>query len=358
MPLQIFDGHNDTLSRFFLGSADEEEFFHGGGGHLDAPRARAGGFAGGMFAIFAPHPDMMENNHLIVDHRLPPEIYSQPVSSDNARRIAEAGIRCFKKMEQAGNGEFKTVTTVAELKQCLEKKIIAAVIHFEGAEPVSADLSNLESFYQAGLRSVGLVWSRDNLFGSGVPFEFPGTPNSGRGLTEAGKELVRACNRLGIIVDLSHLNGPGFYDVAKISSAPLVATHSCIHALCPSPRNLTDDQLDAIAASDGIVGINFCVSFLREDGKRITDTPLEVMAAHFRYAADRIGVRHLAVGSDFDGTTIPDSIGDAAGLPALMEALRKAGFSESELRMIASENWLRVFTASWKEQKEISSARD
>ncbi len=348
-PLQIFDGHNDTLCRFFLGAATEEEFFTGGGdGHLDAHRARSGGFAGGMFAIFAPHRDMMEENRLIVDRRLPPEVYRQPVSSRDAEKIAAAGIASFTRMEQVSGGDFKVVVTVDEIERCISANIIAAVIHFEGAEPIHADLSNLEEYYHRGLRSVGLVWSRDNHFGSGVGFEFPGTPETGPGLTGAGRELVRACNRLGIVIDMSHLNAAGFRDVAAISDAPLVATHSCVHTLSPGPRNLTDTQLDAIAESDGIVGVNFAVTFLRADGQRLADTPLEVMADHFRYLADRIGVRHIGIGSDFDGTTIPTAIDDAAGLPAVVEALRNAGFNDTELRLIARDNWLRVLDTSWK----------
>src|SRR5919202_1128991 len=129
----------------------------------------------------------------------------------------------------------------------------------------AAELDALEVFYQAGLRSLGPVWSRPTAFGHGVPFAFPRSPDTGAGLTDAGKELVRACNRLGIMIDLSHLNEQGFWDVAGLSDAPLVATHSNAHALCPSTRNLTDEQLGAIAGSGGLVGVNFAVSFLRED---------------------------------------------------------------------------------------------
>src|SRR5206468_1669749 len=129
----------------------------------------------------------------------------------------------------------------------------------EGAEPIAPDLSNLERWYDRGLRSIGLVWSRANAFAEGVPFRFPSSPDTGPGLTDAGRELVRACNRLGILVDLSHLNEAGFWDVAGISDKPLVATHSNAHAICPASRNLTDKQLAAIKESDGMVGLNYHV---------------------------------------------------------------------------------------------------
>ena len=150
--------------------------------------------------------------------------------------------------------------------------------------------------HRSGLRSLGLVWSRPNIFGHGVPFAFPRSPDTGPGLTPLGKELVRACNRLGVMIDVSHLNEQGFWDVAKLSSAPLVATHACVHAICPSTRNLTDRQLDAIRESDGIVGVNFSVNDVRPDANLNEDTPLHVLTRHFRYLAERIGIDRVAVG--------------------------------------------------------------
>ena len=135
-----------------------------------------------------------------------------------------------------------------QLAQALDEKVVAMVLHFEGAEPLDTDLAALEVFYAAGLRSIGLVWSRPNAFAHGVPFAFPATPDFGPGLTAAGKRLVKACNARRIMVDLSHLNEAGFWDVARLSDAPLVASHSGAHVLCPSSRNLTDKQLDAIGA--------------------------------------------------------------------------------------------------------------
>src|SRR4029079_204990 len=122
------------------------------------------------------------------------------------------------------------------------------------------DLSNLEQWYDRGLRSIGLVWSRPNAFAEGVPFRCLSQRATGPGLSDAGRDLVRACNRLGILVDLSHLNEAGFWDVAALSDAPLVATQSNAHALSAATRNLTDAQLDAIGKSGGVVGINFAVS--------------------------------------------------------------------------------------------------
>ncbi len=180
-----------------------------------------------------------------------------------------------------------------------------------------------------------------------MPFRFPATPDTGPGLTEAGVRLVRRCAELGIAVDLSHINTAGFWDVARELDGPLIASHSCVHALCPSTRNLTDDQLDAIAASGGLVGINFDTGSLRAEGGDDPDTPVERIAEHARYVADRCGVDHVALGSDFDGATMPAEVADASGLPRVLEALGGAGFSAPEVDQIASGNWRRVLAAAW-----------
>jgi len=159
---------------------------------------------------------------------------------------------------------------------------------------------------------------------------------------------VRACNRLGILVDVSHINERGFWDIAALTEAPLVATHSNAHALTPSPRNLTDRQLDAIKESDGIVGVNFYVGFVRADGRQEADTPISRIVEHFCYLVERVGVEHVGFGADLDGALIPSEVGDVAGLPRVVDALRGAGFDAAALQKLGHENWLRVLEATWK----------
>jgi membrane dipeptidase len=167
-------------------------------------------------------------------------------------------------------------------------------------------------------------------------------------LTDAGRELVRACNRLGILVDLSHLNEAGFWDVAALSTAPLVASHSNAHALCAASRNLTDAQLDAIRDSNGLAGVNFAVTFLREDGSLVPDTPITEIVRHIDYFVERMGIDHVAFGSDFDGAEIPAELGGAAGLPKLVDALRAAGYDDDALAKLTHGNWLRVLRDTWR----------
>jgi membrane dipeptidase len=310
---------------------------------MDLPRAREGNFAGGLFAIFVNgvEPETTDPDMVAAMMRRRPELgYAQHVA------ISTMGI--LYRLEAESEGQLRIVRTADQLSACLNEGVLAAVAHFEGAEPIDPQLDSLPVYYEAGLRSVGIVWSRPNAFGHGVPFGFPQSPDTGPGLTDSGKALVRACNELGILVDVSHLNEKGFWDVARISRAPLIATHSGVHALCPSSRNLVDAQLDAIAESGGLVGINFHVGFLRADGKDERDTPILDIVRHVEYVVERIGVEHVAFGSDFDGATMPDELGDVSGLPKLIAALRAHGFGNEDLARITHENWLRVLRQTWR----------
>lgn len=342
----IFDGHNDFSEKLDTGTEriDGSRFFsRHDEGHIDLPRAKEGGFSGGLFAVFVepPPPAGVESTSSAMRPNL------SPVECKRARSVTLKRLGFLKELEKLDPSAITVAQSVADIQAAMKRGALAMVLHLEGAEAVEPGLGNLEAYYALGLRSIGIVWSRENAFGFGVPFRFPGSPDSGPGLKDAGKALVRACNDRGILVDLSHLNEKGFWDVAALSSKPLVASHSCVHALCPSPRNLTDRQLDAIGESDGIVGINFSVMFLRPDGEKNVDTPLSTIAKHFRYIADRIGVDHVGMGSDFDGTVIPAALGDVAGLPRLLAELEAQGFGDDELEKIAYKNWLRVLAATW-----------
>ena len=349
--LPIIDGHNDTLLRLHqAASTDGRSFFtRSDQGHIDLPRALAGGLAGGFFALFTPNKETpgdypgAKKEGEGYEFPLPPPL-DQPYALQYTIAMAA---RLFR-LEAEGAGQIKVVRTADELTTCLREGVFALIFHIEGAEAIDTGLEALQVLYQAGLRSLGIVWSRPNAFGHGVPFKFPGSPDTGPGLTDAGRALVRACNGLGILIDLSHLNEKGFWDVAGLSNAPLVATHAGAYACCPSTRNLTDKQLDAIGESGGMVGVNFHVGFLRADGRRDRDTPLTEIVRHLSYIADRIGLDHVGLGSDFDGATMPQELGDVAGLPRLIAALRDHGYDEAALRKIASENWLRVLRETWR----------
>ncbi|SER44856.1 dipeptidase AC. Metallo peptidase. MEROPS family M19 [Faunimonas pinastri] len=343
--IPVFDGHNDLLLRLYnaeaTGTGEPEVLFLEGtrGGHIDLPRSREGGFVGGMFAIFPPPLQMEDLSRSMrgasYQLALPPLL---GLSDAQTSTLGMASI--LIRLERRSAGAFRICRTVAEIRSAMSEDAVAAVMHIEGAEAIDPRFVMLDILHAAGLRSLGLVWSRSNAFAHGVPFRFPSSPDTGEGLTDAGKDLVRRCNELGILIDLSHLNEKGFWDVAALSKAPLVATHSNAHALCPHARNLTDRQLDAIRDSDGMVGLNFATSFLRPDGTMNANTGLDTMAQHLDHLIEHVGEDRVGLGSDFDGALVPAEIGDVAGLPRLMEALRAHGYDDALLRKIGHENWL------------------
>jgi membrane dipeptidase len=341
--IPVFDGHNDALTR--EGTPDLSTRL--ADGHLDLPRMREGGMRGGIFAVFTPSPGETSTQVSFGDGGVHAEPLAAPVDHEDAVAHAAAAAERLLDLERAG--ELTVVRTIADVDAAHDgASPPAAVLHLEGAEAIDPALESLGDWHAKGLRSLGPVWSRTNAFATGVQFAFPSSPDIGPGLTERGAALVAACAELGILVDLSHLNEAGFWDTARIEPGPLVASHSGAHTLCPASRNLTDAQLDEIGETDGLVGIVFATVFLRPDFADDADTPIALIAEHARYVADRIGVRHVALGSDFDGATVPAALGDAGGLPKLVEALRAVGFDEEELAAICWHNWRRVLAAWWR----------
>lgn len=340
----VFDGHNDILLRLLLDpDAREAIWLTGQGqGQLDLPRMRAGGFAGGFFAIYLPSPVAHDDADYRAAMENPPFRLPLPDLIDARAGLSPAfhAAALLLWMERASNGAFRLCRTAAEVRAAMDQDVIAGIMHMEGAEAIDEGLDNLYAFYAMGLRSLGPVWSRPTIFGDGVPFAFPSSPDTGPGLTEAGKRLVRECNSLKILIDLSHMNEEGFNDVAALSDAPLVATHSNAHALCPSSRNLTDRQLDMIRDSGGMVGLNFAVSFLNADGRRDAGCGFDPMLRHLDHLIGRLGEDHVGLGSDFDGAEIPEVIGDVTGLPRLVEAMRTHGYDAPLIDKLCHGNWL------------------
>ncbi len=350
-PIPVFDGHNDILLRLYREPERREEIWltGEGKGHLDLPRMKRGGFAGGFFAIYIPSPRDPDapDFEALMDH--PPYDMALPdlIDARTAQPVALALAGHLMWMERAAAGGFRICRTAAEIRDCLDKGVVAAVMHMEGAEAIGADLDALHVWHGLGLRSLGPVWSRPTIFGHGVPFRFPGDPDTGPGLTDAGKALVRECNALKIMVDLSHLNAKGFDDVAAISDAPLVATHSNAHAVTPSTRNLTDRQLAMIRETNGMVGLNFATVFLRPDGKRSPEMDWTPVLRHLDHLIDRLGEDRVGFGSDFDGATLPEGIGDVAGLPALQAALIDHGYGNDLMCKICHGNWIALLKRTW-----------
>ncbi|MEM6383737.1 MAG: dipeptidase [Pseudomonadota bacterium] len=348
-PIPVFDGHNDLLARLHIaGGVEVAGSFSTGRarGHIDAQKMQSGTMVGGLFALWVPGSagpsDRAERamRQAGYDVPLPP-----PVDRMTAAHVVKDQLAILRAIETGGG--CTVCVTVDQIEKAIQEGIPAAVIHLEGAEAIGPEFDQLDDLVASGLRSLGPVWSRPTIFGHGVPFRFPATPDIGPGLTDDGKRLVKRCTELKILVDVAHLNEAGFWDVAALIQQPIVATHSNVHALCPHARNLTDCQLDAITESDGLVGLNFATAFLREDGRMRSDTPIDIMVDHLAYLVDRMGETRVALGSDFDGAVVPREIGSAAGLQKLVEAMRHRGFDEPLIENICWKNWLRVLRAIW-----------
>ncbi len=338
----IFDGHEDFITqikprgatfgprggRDFLLDATAPDGIEGHiegskRGHVDVPRAMRGGLGGCFTSIYLSN-ERAEFN---------PVGYAMDEMND-VFRIADRS-----------EGRFRVCRTVAEVRKAWDEDSFASVFMFEGADPISWSLKELRVFYEAGLRCLAPTWSRSTIFAHGVSFggNLPET-----GLTDLGRELVHECDLMGIILDVSHINPAGFWDMIEESKNPIVATHSSVRAISPHVRNLEDDQIRAIAKKGGTIGINFANIFLRPDMQANQETPLDVVVSHFMHIVNLVGDEHVSFGSDFDGTDIPSVIGDSAGLPVLCRALKAAGLSEAAMERVCHGNFLRVADAVWK----------
>ena len=330
----IFDGHNDLLLNLWLHHRDApvQAFYRGiAHGHLDYPRIQQGGMGGGLFAIFVPPQEYVA--------RMAPERAAEPWQP---QEIMWQQLVILQQLADESDGRAQLCRDSEQIAACRAAGVLAMVAHIEGADALDGDGEALQAFWQAGVRSIGPFWNLPNRFGHGVNGAFPGSPDTGPGLTAAGEALIQQANALRIMIDVSHMNEKAFWDTARLSAAPLVASHSNAHALCPQPRNLTDAQLLAIRDSGGLVGINFGNAFLRADGQRDSNTPLTEIVKHCDHLLTIMGSDHVAFGSDFDGITPPAALGDVSGLSRLLAALQEAGYDQRLTEKLAWGNWQRV----------------
>ncbi|MEO0637616.1 MAG: dipeptidase [Pseudomonadota bacterium] len=332
----IFDGHNDALFRLFRAGGGPAALFGEDSGHVNIPAAQRGGFAGGFFAMFALGAGRGLDFSIFAtppyDAPLP-EPLDQPEAL--CQTIAQAGIA--RQLETAGLVRF--CTSGADVRRAMQDEVMALVLHLEGAEAIGGDLLELDALYALGLRSLGPVWSRPTIFGHGVPFRFPSDGDIGPGLTEPGKRLVKRCGDLGMVVDNSHLNERGFWDVAELG-LPLVATHSNAHHISPSARNLTDEQLRSVGQTDGMVGLNYGTMFLHPDGSAGRKGALDHVIRHLDHMISLAGEDHVGLGSDFDGAPMPEGLDGAGTLSVLRNLMADAGYGTALIEKICHGNWL------------------
>lgn len=350
--IPIIDGHNDTLTKLYDPANGEAYsiFARNENGQLDLPRASDGGMVGGFFSIFTPPPEDSPERDQAYGARLYKNGYDvllrSAVDPEYARRFTDTVWDYAEKI--GADPKLRIVRHYSDIENCISGEYLAMIMHIEGAEAIDTKFRKLEEYYERGLRSLGLVWSRPNIYGEGIPFRYPSNADTGPGLTADGKRLVGACNEMGIMVDLAHLNERGFRDVQKLSRRPLVVTHGAVHGICPSSRNTNDYEIDAIADSGGVLGIFFEPINIRlqmaKDGGFINDVPLDDIVRHFDYVINRVGADFVALGSDFDGANMPGELRDVSYLPNLITAFSNRGYSRDDIEKIAYKNWLRVLS--------------
>jgi membrane dipeptidase len=354
----ILDGHVDTPQRMLDGPDDIARPLPDG--HVDLPRMKAGGLSGAFFAIW-------------VD-----ETYGPGTAFRRAMALIDA-VRAFT--DTAPDAEL--ATNAGEVRAAAARGHVAVLMGVEGGHAIENSLENLEAFYDRGVRYMTLTWNNGNDW-SGASMD---SARHG-GLSDLGRRVVRRMNELGMLVDLSHVSDTTFRDVLEVATKPLIASHSCCRALASHPRNLTDDQLRAIAQQGGLVGINFFPVFLDDDfsaryaelNRRLApefaairaarsgqgfladceidrlrvehlagmDVPgMDRLVDHFDHAVQVMGIDHVGVGSDFDGICVlPRPMKDATSLPLLTRALQARGYGDSDVAKILGQNFLRLLSAA------------
>jgi membrane dipeptidase len=281
-------------------------------GHVDIPRLKEGGVDCQVFAISSAR------------ERLPPY----------ALRTAMDMLDIFYSECERNRDDIIPATSYREILEAVERGKIAAVLSIEGADVIEGSLGVLRCLYRLGVRMVGLVHSLRNPLADGVS-----DSRTGGGLSELGVEVVEELDRLGVIIDVSHLSEAGFFDLIEVSRRPIIASHSNCRAICDHPRNLTDDQIRAIADRGGVVGLSFVPQFIHEKGASV-----KKLVDHIDHIVDLVGPRYVGLGSDFDGMPkTPEGLEDASKIPNITRELIRREYPEEDIRMILGENHLRVF---------------
>lgn len=305
----VIDAHVDTLLRVMDGRTTLGE--RSGEGHVDLPRLAEGGVDAQFFACY------IESEY----------------KPDRGLKRAIQMIDTFYQELEKNSARMTLCTTAARIEQAAAAGKVGAVLAIEGGEAIGDDLAALRMLHKLGVRSIGLVWNQPNLIANGS-----GERGAGGGLTSFGFEVVREMNRLGIIIDVSHLTDPGFWDVIEVSKSPIMATHSNARAVCDHPRNLADDQIKALAKNGGVMGMNFAPAFVHKDKATVAG-----VLDHVDHIVALVGPDHVGLGSDFDGiSSTPEGLEDVTRLWRITAGLFQRGYREEDVEKILGKNHLRV----------------
>ena len=307
---KIVDAHCDTVG-IFLENGGYDFYARNDKGHIDLPRLKESGIILQFFALY------IEEKY-------------KPVGS---LAYCLCLLDSFYETRQRFPGELRTIYSRTDLKNALNSPKPAALLSVEGGEALEGELAVLRLLFRLGIRALGLTWNQKNQLATGIGEEDPHS-----GLTPFGRQVIREMNRLGMLVDLAHINRQGFFEALETSSAPVVVSHANTRALCDHPRNFSDDQLRALSRVDGVIGMSCCPDFVDSQNPSV-----DKLLDHFVHAAEVAGVDHLGIGADFDGIEqVIEGLEDVTGLPRLAGALAERGFSREEIDKITHKNFLRV----------------
>ena len=353
----VLDSHCDTPSQILRLRDLSLDNDHA---HVDFPKLKRGGVDGAFFALYVPGN----------------------LETEEAFEYSQRLLEGVERAVEANSSSVAFATDSAQAFSNKQEGRFSVFLGLENGSPIGNSFDRLKWFYDKGVRYVTLCHSSDNQICDSCASKV----KRWGGLSPFGKELVAEMNRLGILIDVSHISDASFYDVLKYSDRPVVATHSCCRALCPHPRNMTDDMIRSLASAGGVIQINFYPLFLdsgfaevlsgsgleekggyvekefindpsdplkRAAWNRIQDQIQALPRPSFKLIADHIdhvvalaGIDHVGIGSDFDGIEVtPEGMEDISMMPKLFEELRSRGYSESDLEKIASGNFFRILGA-------------
>jgi len=367
----VVDTHDDTTQRFLDSKFDLGT--RSATGSIDIPRMREGNLSAIFFSIWM----------------------SSKVTGPEAVDRALVQIDAVREQVRKHSNDMVLATTAAEVREARKEGKIAALMGVEGGHMINANLGVLRSYAALGVRYMTLTHSGNDEWADSSTDK-----PVHNGLTDFGKNVVREMNRLGVIVDISHVSDKTFYDALEVSKAPLFASHSSCRAICDAPRNMTDQMMKDLAAKGGVVQINYHVGFLSQEfrdaekadpeinkaisaevtkrcgdnegcqlieGDRLTREYVEQgklprvefgkIIEHIDHAVKVAGVDHVGLGSDFDGANMPYGMEDATKLPKITEALLQRGYSEGAVRKILGENTLRVMTEVERVSRELNAGK-
>lgn len=367
----VVDTHDDTTQRLLyekldLGHRDAR-------GNIDIPRMREGGLGAIFFSIWIP---------------------SSVTGSEAVKRALDQ-IDAVREQVRLHPGDLLLATTAADIRRAHAEKKIAALMGVEGGHMISDDLAVLRDSAALGVRYLTLTHSGNNNWADSSTDKA-----AHNGLTDFGKDVVRELNRLGVMVDISHVADKTFYDALAVSKAPMIASHSSCRALCDAPRNMTDDMIKALAAKGGVIQINYHIGFLSQEYRNASTSNPEIakqitaevkkrcgendneacsitegervtrefvaqgrlprvewtkIIEHIDHAVKLVGADHVGLGSDFDGANMPWGMDDVTMIPKITDALLRKNYSESDVRKILGENTLRVMEEVERVAKQLPS---